>query len=71
MYLKIFKGKIFHTQNPISFECTTKQARHMGNRNRAKAACSVQTSPSGWHNESDLYDFHELRQDFSPMIVVF
>ncbi|HRJ59526.1 MAG TPA: hypothetical protein PLV64_24815, partial [Anaerolineales bacterium] len=32
----------------------------------AKAACSVQTSPSGWCNQPTLVDFHELRQGFSP-----
>ena len=33
----------------------------------AKAACSVHGSPSGWHNKSVETDFHELRQDFSPL----
>jgi len=33
----------------------------------AKAACSVHGSPSGWHNKSVSTDFHELRQDFSPL----
>ena len=29
----------------------------------AEAACSAHGSPSGWRKESDLSDFHELRQD--------
>ncbi len=32
----------------------------------AKAACSIRESPSDWGYESDLPDFHVLRQDFSP-----
>ncbi|HQV94821.1 MAG TPA: hypothetical protein PLA27_11540 [Anaerolineales bacterium] len=32
----------------------------------AEAACSVHGSPSGWRKESDLSDFHVLRQGFSP-----
>jgi len=32
----------------------------------AEAACSVHGSPAGWCNESDLSDFHELRQGFIP-----
>jgi hypothetical protein len=27
-----------------------------------EAACSVHGSPSGWRNESNSFDFHELRQ---------
>ena len=34
---------------------------------RAKAACSIYESPSDWRSESDLPDFHVVRQDFSPM----
>ena len=34
----------------------------------AKATCSVRGSPSGWRNESNLFDFHELRQGFIPPI---
>ena len=32
----------------------------------AKAACSIRGSPSDWECESDLSDFHVVRQDFSP-----
>ncbi|MEO8358149.1 MAG: hypothetical protein ABI621_19770 [Chloroflexota bacterium] len=32
----------------------------------AEAACSVHGSPAGYRAESDLSDFHELRQGFSP-----
>ena len=32
----------------------------------AKAAYSIRGSPSDWGYESDLPDFHDLRQDFSP-----
>jgi len=32
----------------------------------AEAACSAHESPMGWRRESNLFDFHELRQGFSP-----
>jgi len=33
---------------------------------RAKATRSTHGSALRWHNDSNLFDFHELRQDFNP-----
>lgn len=39
---------------------------NQGQLSEAKAVCSAHGSASGWHNESNLFDFHELRRGFSP-----
>ena len=44
----------------------TRERAGLTHRVLREATCSVHGSPSGWRNESDLSDFHELRQGFIP-----